>query len=481
MWSSVRHAPCGVIVVAEVVMRQLNGADRYQLYIESVTHHQHTLKVLRFDPADLRQPLTLERLRRWAEVTLPRCAPLRWRIASLPAGRPVWIDDPGLELRYHVNREVLPEPGGRDEFGRLLARLKETKLDRSRPLWRLWLVEGFADGGAAFVWSLHHALSDGGGTVSILEQVFDHDAYPASAGEVTAETEEAPGVAALAGMGLGGFATRTVRLPALIGRSFRAARVNRAWRRAEPIGPARPFQGPVTPFGHAITPRRTCATASVSFRDVAEVRRAFGCTVNDVFLTLASGALASYLAHRGELPERSLTAGMPVSIRTPEVGLFGNHLSTWFIRLATDEPDPVARLEAISRATRAVRQLSVERRSERLQLDWMEHTLLFKAYIAFGNLTTRRAGRPPFNVILSSVKGPVPLWFDGAPITEIQSYSQLAAGIGLNITAWTYGGKLTAGFVACPEHVSDLWDLADRMAPALTELRSAVREAVEVA
>lgn len=344
-------------------MRQLNGADRYQLYIESATHHQHTLKVLRFNPADLRQPLTLERLRAWAETTLPRCAPLRWRIASLPAGRPVWIDDPVLELRYHVNREVLPEPGGREEFGRLLARLKETKLDRSRPLWRLWLVEGLADGGAALVWSLHHALSDGGGTVSILEQVFDHDSGPASAGEVTAEVEEVPGFGALAGMGFGGFVRRTVLLPALIGRSFHAVRVSRAWRRAERVGPARPFQGPATAFGHAITPRRACATASVSFREVAEVRRVVGCTVNDVFLAMASGALASYLAQRGELPGRSLTAGMPVSIRTPEVGLFGNHLSAWFIRLATDEPDPLARLDAISRATRAVRQLAVERRS----------------------------------------------------------------------------------------------------------------------
>ena len=113
-------------------MRQLNGADRYQLYIESASHHQHTLKVLRFDPADLRQPLSLRRLRSWAAEMLPRCAPLRWRIASLPSGRPVWFDGADLDLRYHVNREVLPEPGGRLEFGQLLARLKETKLDRSR-------------------------------------------------------------------------------------------------------------------------------------------------------------------------------------------------------------------------------------------------------------------------------------------------------------------------------------------------------------
>ena len=460
-------------------MRQLNGADRYQLYIESASHHQHTLKVLRFDPADLRQPLSLRRLRSWAAEMLPRCAPLRWRIASLPSGRPVWFDGADLDLRYHVNREVLPEPGGRLEFGQLLARLKETKLDRSRPLWRLWLVEGMADGGAALVWSLHHALGDGSATVSILEQVFDHDPHPAKTDGVTWESEAVPGFGALAGLGLRGFLTRTARLPSLVGRSAHAVRVSRAWHRTGPIGPARPFQGPATPFGHAITSRRACATASVSFRDVTEVRRALGCTVNDVFLAMASGALASYLANQGELPERSLTAGMPVSIRTPEEDPYGNLLSTWFIRLASDEPDPVARLEAISRATRAVRQLAVERRSERLQLDWMEHTLFFKSYIAFGNHMTKQVCRPPYNVILSSVRGPVPLWFDGAPITEIQSYSQLAAGIGLNITAWTYGDKLTAGFVACPEHVSDLWDLADQMAPALAQLRSAIGQAVD--
>jgi WS/DGAT/MGAT family acyltransferase len=457
-------------------MRHLNGADRYQLYMESRTHHQHTLKVLVLDPSELRAPLGLERLRGWAEERLGSCAPLRWQIAALPGSRPVWVDNPHFDLTYHVNREIVPEPGGREEFADLLARLKETKLDRSRPLWRLWLVEGRRDGQIALVWSLHHALTDGGGTVSILEDIFDHEPTPAAEPPpVRPGAEQVPPPTVLVGSTLRGVMTRTVGLPRLLARTARAANVSRVHRRSGGLGSARPFETPLTPFGLTITARRTVASASVSMDDVAAVRRATGATVNDVFLALAAGALTSYLRDHGWGSTRSLTAGMPVSIRGPDdAGTYGNLLSTWFVSLATDIADPVARLAAISRATQAVRAHEAARRSERLQLEWMEYPLLFKGYLALGNRTTLRAGRPPYSVILSSVRGPVPLWFDGAAVTEIQSYSQLAVGIGLNITAWTYRGRLTAGFVACPEHVRDLWNLADRWEPAMAELLAAV-------
>ena len=185
----------------------------------------------------------------------------------------------------------------------------------------------------------------------------------------------------------------------------------------------------MTPFGQAITPRRSCATASVSFREITEVRRALGCTVNDVFLALGQrgaclvprqpGAAPRAVAHRRHPCVDPDPGGGPV--RKPPEHLVPPP------RDRRARPDP--RLEAIHRATQAVRRLTAARRSERLQADWMEHTLLFKSYIAFGSHMTKRAGRPPFNVLLSSVKGPRPLWFRGAPITEIQSYSQLAAGI----------------------------------------------------
>jgi WS/DGAT/MGAT family acyltransferase len=455
-------------------MRTLNGADRYQLYIESPTHHQHTLKVLVLSRRELRRPLTLERVRQWAGEVLPACPPLRWQVAALPGGRPVWVDRPHLDLDHHVQAATVAAPGGREELGALLGRLDAIKLDRTRPLWRLWLVDGLADDQVALVWSLHHALADGLGTVAILEDIFDDGPDGRSTASAPSPPhEELPGTAALLGIGIRGVAERTAHLPALLGRSLRSVRVVRSWRRAGVVGPARPFRAPMTPFGHTISANRVCATASVSLDDVQDVRRVTGCTVNDVFVAVASGALRAYLDQRGLGAARSLTAGMPVSIRTPDqAGDYGNLISTWFFRLATDEPDPLTRLRAVHDALRSTRALAEARRSQRLQLDWMEHTLAFKAYVGFGNLTTRRAGRPPFNVILSSVRGPHRLWFDGAPVTEIQSYSQLAAGIGLNMTAWSYDGRVTVGLVACPEHVDDLWALADQVGPALDELRS---------
>ena len=210
------------------------------------------------------------------------------------------------------------------------------------------------------------------------------------------------------------------------------------------------------------------------FADVSAVRRALDCTVNDVFVAVCSGALRAYLDRHGELPDKPLITNIPVSIRTDDDrGMFGNRVSVWYVSLATDLADPVERLAAVKANTRAVRDHTEARRSERLLFEWQDYDWLFKPVVMMGHVSTRLAKRPAYNTIVSNVRGPDPLWLDGAEILEIQSMGQLAAGLGLNLTSWTYRGQMNIGLVACPEHVPDLWALADGIGPALAELKAA--------
>lgn len=461
-------------------MRELTGNDDYQLYEESPVQHQHTLKVVLVDPAGAHEPLTIDRVRAWAASSFPTVPPLCWRVARLGRGRPVWIDRPQFDLDYHVRAETLPAPGGRAELAEVLGRLKASKLDRAHPLWRLWLVDGLADGRVAMVWAIHHAVADGGATVELLDRVYQHGPDERPVPAAAAPTEEPdPTRRALLAANARQFRRKVRDLPSLALRSAYSVRVGHRLRLAGIEGPARPFEAPMTHFNQPLTARRSAAWASLPLDDVFRVRRAFGATFNDVYLALVSAALRRYLSDHGELPDLPLTANVPVSLRDPTArGEFGNQVFTWQVRLTTDVDDPVERLRGVSTFTRNVRETLAARGDDGLQREWMDYTVAFRAWVALGNLAVRRAARPPFNVIVSNVKGPGPLWFDGAAVTEIYSFSQLVAGLGLNLTAWSYGGRLGVGVVACPEHIPDLWGLADLFGPALEELvEAAAREA----
>lgn len=462
-------------------MRQLQGADRYHLYVESAVQHQHTLKALLFDTHEAVEPVDEAWLRRWAAQAVERCAPLRWQLHSA-GGLTAWVDADDFDLDRHVHIRRLHPPGDRAAFGEVIAELKGTKLDRTRPLWQLWLVDGLEGERAALVWVFHHALADGGETSLVLEHLHgltaDADEPRVRAGPVGGPPSRSEALARASGS----IGHRARALPGLTVRSLRSLSIVSERRRHGRAATPRPFSAPLTPFGHGVTSARTCASASVAMDDIAEVRAAFDVTVNDVFLATLAAAVRGYVLDRGVDTARSLTACIPVSIRDDtEQGLLGNRLTIWFVDLATTLDDPVERLRAVSAGVRGAHDDRAAARSATLQQEWMEYPTLFRRYVALGANTTRRAGRPPFTVIASCVRGPSDLWVAGAPVEEIQSYSQLAAGIGLNATAWSYGGRLTIGLVACPEHVPDLWDLADRFAPALAELVRAARTGATMA
>jgi diacylglycerol O-acyltransferase / wax synthase len=461
-------------------MRQLTGADDHHVSVETPTQPQHTLKCMILDPAGAHEPITFERLRTWAAAVLPHVPPFRWQLAPPPMGlgHPFWFDRPELDIDYHVRATRVAAPGGHEELATVLGQLLgDGLLDRSHPLWQLWLVEGLADGRVALVWKVHHSLADGVASVRMFSSVLQHgpDEHPIVP-EARLPSDPDPTRRRLLLPALRSLAPTTAHLPALVNRSLRATRVGRERRREGLGGPARAFDAPPTRFNRKFTMHRTCAWASLSMQDLKAVRDAFGCTVNDVLVAVCSGALRSYLERHGELPRTSLSATIPVSIRKEdELDDFGNRLTSWFVTLATDVPDPVERLVAIHAATQGARESQTARHSETLVDEWMGYKVLWRRWIAFGNTAAGLARRPSFNVIVSNVRGPEPLWFDGAPIIEIVSVGELAMGLGLNLTGWSYGDRMAVGGSACPEHVPDLSDLVDGLPAALAQLVQAAR------
>jgi diacylglycerol O-acyltransferase len=464
-------------------MRQLSGADGHHVSVETPTQPQHTLKCMILHPASAHEPITFERVRTWAAAILPHVPPFRWQLAAAPMGlgHPFWVDRPELDVNYHVRSTRVAAPGGREELATVLGQLLGGELlDRSRPLWQLWLVEGLAEGRVALVWKVHHSLADGVASVRMLSSVLQHgpDERPVVP-EATPPRDPDPTRRGLLLPALRSFAPSAAHLPALVNRSLRATRVGRARRREGLGGPAKAFDSPPTRFNARFTVHRTCAWASLAMDDLKVVRAAFGCTVNDVLIAVCSGAVRRYLDRHGELPRTSLSASVPVSIRQEdELDDYGNRLTSWFVTLATDVPDPVERLAAIRAATLAARASQTARHSETLVDEWMGYKVLWRRWIAFGSTAAGFARRPSFNLIVSNVHGPEPLWFDGAPIVEIVSVGELAMGLGLNLTGWSYRDRMAVGVAACPEHVPDVWDLVDGLPAALAELVQAARGAV---
>jgi WS/DGAT/MGAT family acyltransferase len=468
-------------------MQPLTGNDLFQLYMESPSQPMHTLKVLVLDPAaaierDTASPATAEGLFDWATRAVAAIPPLHWRLVAAPLrlGAAAWVEQDRLDVSAHIRTTRVAAPGGREEFGAVLAALMQERLERDRPLWELWLVEGLAGGRVAHVWKMHHAIADGGASARILDRLYQHAveerAQPANREQhPPATTPPATTPPALTRIALRRHGRLIAALPGLVRRSRSAKRVSARRRRLGLPAGAKAMSGPMTRYNRGLTPHRTVAWARLEMSDIAVVRRAFDCTVNDVFLSTAAGALRSHLEAAGELPDKPLTASVPVGLRSPDqADDYANRIGVWYLSLATHIADPVERLTTTRVVTRGAREAAEQGGGPRLLDEWQAYTVLFKPVNGLGALGARHARRPLFNLTLSNVRGPADrLYADGVPVVELFSLSVLATGQGLNATGWSYDGAFVVGLVACPEHEPALWALADALPRALDELKQA--------
>lgn len=460
-------------------MRKLSGADAHFLSEETRTQHSHTIKVQIVDPSTAHTPLDFAAFKLGFQEGLSVIPPFQWRLVSMPfkIALPRWYYDPNLDLDYHLRRAAVPSPGGEREFAEVISEIASTGLERDRPLWQVWFVEGLQHGYVAYVTKLHHAVADGTSSAQILLDAFQ-ETQEASVRRPPHESpvpEPIPPRWRLFFEGLLELLALIGGLPRLAWRGLRAWRIRRRRLREGADRSAPPFSGPATRFNRTLTPHRWFANVDVSLADMRLVKDAFGGTLNDVFVAVCAGGIRRYLELHGELPRRSLTAIVPVSIRKPEeMRTYGNRLANWHVSLATEIADPVERLRAIQRSTRAARESLAAGDPELLQ-DFMSYWWLYDLVVnKLTRLVRRVTGRPTFNVILSNVRGPTkPMYVEGSRLVALRSMGPIVNDLGLNVTAWSYVDTMSIGVVACREHVPDIWTLAEQFAPALAELKHA--------
>lgn len=460
----------------------MTGLDAGFLHMETRTLYMHTLKIAVVDPSSVPGGYTFPKVKEVLAARLHLLAPFRRRAVRVPLNlhHPVWIEDPCFDLDRHLRRVGCPAPGGMEEFAEIISDIAGRPLDRSRPLWELWVVEGLEDGNVAFVAKIHHAVADGVAAAAMLMNVLETDPSQLEAPppEATWLPAAIPSTGRLFWDAVVDWLRSLREVPGLLARTFAGLRRMRRRRRESDAAPPLPFAGPKTRFNAALTPNRRYVMTSLSLDDVKEVKDAFAVSINDVVLALVGGGLRRYLVRHGELPGRSLTAGVPVALaaEAERPRLEGNRVSNLFTTLRTDVADPVERLRSIHAVTAESKALHQALGAETLA-DWSDMTpagpfALWMRIYSRARLADRH--RPPINCVVSNVPGPrEPLFVAGARLLAIYSMGPILEGIGLNVTVWSYLDTMNFGIVACPEHVPDLWDLCGDLGDELEELKKA--------
>jgi diacylglycerol O-acyltransferase / wax synthase len=465
-------------------MEQLTGLDAAFLAVETPTAHMQVMGIVVLDPATIpgEGPHSYyERVRAVLEARLHLVPPLRRRIVEVPFGFqvPSWIEDPDFDLDYHVRRAALPAPGGPRELAAFCADIASRPLDRDKPLWESYVVEGLEHGYQAFVTKLHHSMIDGVAGVSILAALFDLEATtPAEPLQPPEEwvPERVPGEAEM----LGRAVVSIVQHPPNVVRATMnfVPGVVRAIRRArtQDLKVALPLTAPRLSLNRTITAHRVISLSSVSLADLKAVKNALGVTVNDVVLAVMAGALRSYLLRRDELPDKPLVAAIPTSVRTADDDQFGNRVSSMFAALPVEIADPIERVHAVAESMSGAKGVHEEVGPSTLQ-DWAATAtpaMFNRAMRAYTRLRIGQRLRPIINVIVSNVPGPPwPLYLAGAQMVAIHPMGPIFDDCGLNATVISYLDHVDFGFLACRELVPDVDYLAGFVPDALTELMKA--------
>lgn len=388
---------------------------------------------------------------------------------------PGWIEDPEFDLDNHVHYSALPQPGSTDQLLGLVSGLHSRALDRSRPLWECYLIEGLSEQRVAIYFKVHHALLDGGSAMEYMLRSFsrssgDHARRPfwQPAGE---EIRPLPSIGLLGRLGriTAEIVSQAKTLPELsrivAGDGLEVLNLSASPAEA-------PFSAPKSPLGKSITSKRRFAVEGFSFSRIRALGKATGSTVNDIVLSMSAGALRDYLKEAGELPKEALTAWVPVSIRTGDEGEAGNRVAVIVCSLATELPDAIERLTAIK--------ASVGVGKEQLQGMSAQTSDNYAALLGGLLLLTQKLGiaerlAPVANVVISNVSGSRdPLYVNGAKLVEQYPMSMLIDGQALNITVTSHDERLDFGLLACPRAVPDLQRLADRLEETLSEMEEAV-------
>jgi WS/DGAT/MGAT family acyltransferase len=401
----------------------------------------------------------------------------RQRLAFVPLsqGRPKWVDDPHLNLRYHVRSTALPAPGSEQQLKELAGRVFAQQLDRDKPLWEIWLVDGLEGDRFAMLSKTHHALVDGISGVDIMSVLFDTSPEPAAPPDSGERwlPRPLPSRAQLLGEALVERATvpteivrslrAVLRGPRLVAEGVRDAAVGvgaMAWAGLNPAPPS--------PYNKSIGPHRRFTWVRVNLADIKAIKNELGGTVNDVVLATVAGALGKHLRRRGQNTDGvELKAMVPVSVRADvERGALGNRVAAIMAPLPVWCQDAVARLDIVREELKGLKS-----GGQAVGAQVLTNLSGFAPATVMGQASRLMARQRFFNVVVTNVPGPqLPLYLAGKRMIDTFPMVPLAKNQALGIALLSYDGRINFGLVGDWDLMWDINDFADDVRESLAEL-----------
>ncbi|MAG31508.1 MAG: hypothetical protein CL908_11540 [Deltaproteobacteria bacterium] len=456
--------------------RQLSDGDAVFVSVESPEAPSHIAGLTILDPSDC-SDFGFERYLEILSERIELVTRFKWKLFEPPLGldRAYWIEDEDFDVANHVHRVAVPKPGHRAALAELTAFLHAQPLDRARPLWESWWIEGLEGQRVATLMKVHHCLMDGQSSMGLSEILMDLSPEPSRDLQAPEEAHEArPRPPAFWEMGRAALANG-LRIPRALAVHSRRALREGLVRVLDSPKTTPPPPVPRVAFNGRLSRRRSFAFATIPLGPLRDAKKHYNVTLNDVLLEIVSSSLRRGLIAHGELPEAPVVGLCPVSLRRDGDAAFGNQISSMPVSLATHLEDVEQRLGAIHESAEAAKKRLEEGAFETL-------TALGECLVPGAlRLVTRLAhGFPsllplPANLVISNVRGlPVPLYLAGARVEELYPISMLQVANGMNVTAVSHDDQVDFGFLVDSNLVRDPWIYADAVHAALGELEDAV-------
>lgn len=458
---------------------RLTAADATFLRIETPHEPQHVGSVSIIDGWPLRDQsgrIRFDDIREHVARRLHRVPRMRHRIMEVPynQGRPVWVDDEAFDLDYHVRLTSLPRPGDGDQLNELVSRIQSIALDRRRPLWEMWVIDGLADDDVGLIIKTHHALGDGIANVDLALAIVDLSPDPPDDGDPPEwAPRPSPSERRLLADSVGDQMARPL---AMTRSALRAARNPKPAIESVSniVRTAANFQSKPAPapWNRPVSPHKRWVHAEVSMEITRGLKAARGVSINDVVLAACTGALREFLAaHDSATDDRVLKAMVPVSLRTDDEHgeTLGNRISLIIVDLPIDEADPLTRLDRIHATTAELKGSGL--------IDGAEAIIkIADAVTPFAVPLTQFVSRQiPMNLVITNIPGPpIPLYLLGAPIRRTYPYVEVIDNQGLTIAVVSYEDRLFFGITSDRDVISDLGDVAASIEREFQALADAV-------
>jgi diacylglycerol O-acyltransferase / wax synthase len=464
-------------------MYRLSGYDASLLYMETRKVPMTGYGLWDLDVSTMPGGYSFDRFRAKLSERIPALPEFRMKLvdSAFNLDTPVWVDDPDFDIDNHLHRIELLPPAGPRQLSKLIERLMTERLDRSLPLWDMWVIEGLSgadpqsSGRVAVLHRMHHVVADATTYLELLSRLCSTEADapppPARAGPGTV------GKWQIVLDGLVRFARRPWFLVTTVVPEVVLAIIKTVLRAVRGQAMSGMLSTPRTPFNGNVTERRSVAYVQLDLDDVETVKDRFGVTVNEVMMALVSGALRHFLLDRAALPRAALVAAMPISVYQPSRAS-RNQVSFMVSKLYTDIADPAERLKAIAKSSSIGKA-----HSSAMGPTLLQDVLQFDPGLMARGMRLYRwtglSGRlPVYNLTLSNVHVPqAQCYLMGAAVRARYAFGPVFHGGGLNITVMSLNGNLDVGLVSCADLLPDLWDLADDIPIALKELLAAAERA----